>query len=60
MKERYEKSIQKIKEYNIKNKEEYTQLAKKEGLLSAESLKYIAQKDFEDILREIKKEKDSQ
>lgn len=49
MKEFYEESIQKIREYNT--------LAFKYNLLSSESLKYITQeKDFNKIIRNVLKE----
>ena len=54
MKEFYEKSLQKIKEKNIRTLKEYTELAKKEGLLSAESLKYITKKEFNELIKEVK------
>lgn len=57
IKEAYEKSLQKIKENNIKNLKEYTKLAKEENLLSATSLEYISRKEFNNLLKEIKNDK---
>lgn len=42
MKEFYTKSLQMIKELNIKNEKEYNKLMKDHLILSAESLKYIS------------------
>ena len=53
MKNAYEKSLQMIKENNIKDIKEYTKLAKKETLLSTESLKYISGKEFEELIAEL-------
>ena len=54
MKEAYEKSLQMIKENDIKDLKEYTKLAKKENLLSATSLEYISRKSFNNLILEIK------
>ena len=43
MKEEYEKSLQMIKELNIKNKKEYIKLVRNYRILNLESLKYISQ-----------------
>lgn len=42
MKENYLKSLQMIKELNIKNEKEYNKLHQQYLILSAESLKYIS------------------
>lgn len=42
MKELYEKSLQMIKELDIKNEKEYNKLLKEYLILSAESMKYIS------------------
>lgn len=52
MKEAYEKSILMIKKENISNLKDYTKIAKKYNLLSATSLEYISQKEFNNILKE--------
>lgn len=52
MKEAYLKSLQMIKELNIKSEEEYNNLVKEYLILSAESLKYISQtRDFSKIIK---------
>lgn len=43
MKSAYEKSLQMIKELNIKNKKEYIKLVRNYRILNFESLKYICQ-----------------
>lgn len=43
MKTAYEKSLQMIKELNIKNKKEYIKLVQNYRILNLESLKYICQ-----------------
>lgn len=56
VKEIYEKSLQKIK--NAESKltiREYNELAKKNKLLSAESLKYISGKKFEELSEELRR-----
>lgn len=51
MKEAFEKSLQMIKILNIKSEEKYNKLLHHYLLLSAESLKYIAQeRDFNKII----------
>ena len=42
MKEYYLRSLQMIKELNIKNEKEYNKIVKEYLILSAESLKYIS------------------
>lgn len=42
MKETYKKSLQMIKDFNIKNEKEYIVLTKNYLILTAESLKYIS------------------
>ena len=54
-KEAYEKSLQMMKDKNIKNLKEYTKLAKKENLLSATSLEYISRKEFNNLIKDVKK-----
>ena len=50
MKEAYEKSLQMIKELNVKNKKEYKKLVRNYLILNLESLKYISQtKSFRKI-----------
>lgn len=52
MKEAFEKSLQMIKVLNVKSEEEYNSLLKDYALLSAESMKYIAQtRDFNKIIK---------
>lgn len=43
MKTAYEKSLQMIKELNVKNKKEYRKLVRNYLILNLESLKYISQ-----------------
>ena len=51
MQESYQKSLQIIKELNIKSEKEYNKIAKERLLLSSESLKYISQiKSFYEII----------
>lgn len=51
MKEAFEKSLQMIKVLNVRNEEEYNSLLKDYEILSAESMKYIAQtRDFNKII----------
>ena len=53
----YMKSLQKIKELpQILNEKEYNQIAKEEGLLSSESLKFISKKKFRQLCKEVRKE----
>ena len=54
-KEAYEKSLQMIKENNITNIKDYTKLAKEENLLSATSLEYISRKEFNNLLKEVRR-----
>ena len=50
MKQTYEKSLQMIKELNVKNKKEYRKLVRNYLILNFESLKYISQtKSFRKI-----------
>lgn len=42
MEETYKKSLQMIKDFNIKNEKEYTELLNNYLILTAESLKYIS------------------
>lgn len=50
IKEAYEKSLQMIKELNVKNKKEYRKLVRNYLILNLESLKYISQtKSFRKI-----------
>lgn len=50
MKEMYVKSLQMIKELNVKNKKEYRKLVRNYLILNFESLKYISQtKSFRKI-----------
>ncbi len=52
MKEYYLKSLQMIKELNIKSEEEYNKLVKNYLILSAESLKYISRtRRFDKIIK---------
>ena len=54
-KEAYLKSLQMIKEKNITDIKEYTKLAKKENLLSATSMEYISRKEFNNLIKDVKK-----
>lgn len=55
MQEAYLKAIQKIKEQEeIVTEKEWNKIAKKENLLSAESLEYISQKDFTELQKEVR------
>ena len=50
MKEMYVKSLQMIKELNVKNKKDYIKLVRNYRILNLESLKYISQtKSFRKI-----------
>lgn len=54
MKEAYNKSLQMIKLLGIEvSKEQYNKLAEKFDLLSSESMSYISQKEFEELVREV-------
>ena len=55
MKEAYKKSLQMIKENNIKDIKEYTKLAKKEDLLNPVSLEYISRKSFDNLIKGVLK-----
>lgn len=50
MKELYLKSLQKIKELKIRDREEYIKIAKEENLLMPDSLEYISNKKFEELV----------
>lgn len=55
MKEYYEKAIQKMKKLNENiSEKEWNKIAKEEGLLSSESMKYISKKDFITLQKEIR------
>ena len=55
MKEYYEKAIQKMKNLNENiSEKEWNKIAKEEGLLSSESIKYIAKKDFITLQKEVR------
>lgn len=55
MKEYYEKAIQKIKELGSPvSIKEWNKIAKEEGLLSSESMKYISGKDFNTLQKEVR------
>lgn len=54
MKEAYKKSLQMIKENNIKDVKEYTKLAKEENLLNPVSLEYISRKEFNNLIKEVR------
>ncbi len=52
MQKYYIKSLQMIKELNIKNEKEYTKLVRSYLILSLESLKYISRtRNFRKIIR---------
>ena len=52
MQKYYIKSLQMIKELNIKNEKEYTKLVRSYLILSSESLKYISgTRNFRKIIR---------
>ena len=55
MEKYYERAIQKMKELkeNI-TKKEWNKIAKKENLLSSESIKYISQRDFNTLQKEVR------
>lgn len=53
----YMKSLQKIKELpRLITETEYNQIAKEEGLLSSESLKFISKKKFRQLCKEVRRE----
>ena len=55
MKEYYEKAIQKMKKLNENiSEKEWNKIAKEEGLLSSESMKYISKKDFTTLQIEVR------
>ena len=55
MKEYFEKAIQKMKKLNENiSEKEWNKIAKEEGLLSSESMKYISKKDFTTLQIEVK------
>ena len=55
MKKEYEKAIQKIKNLNENiSEKEWNKIAKEEGLLSSESMKYISKKDFITLQKEVR------
>ena len=52
MQEYYLKSLQMIKEFNIRNEKEYSKLVSNFKILSLESLKYISQtRNFNKIIK---------
>lgn len=52
MREAFEKSLHMIKVLGIKSEEEYNSLLKDYEILSAESMKYIAQtRNFDEIIK---------
>ena len=57
MKEEYEKALQKLKELKKRvSPKEWNQISKEENLLSSETIKYIAQKDFHTLQADLKGE----
>ena len=55
MKNEYEKAIQKMKNLNENiSEKEWNKIAKEEGLLSSESMKYISKKDFITLQKEVR------
>lgn len=55
MKEYYEKAIQKMKNLNENiSEKEWNKIAKEEGLLSSESMKYISGRDFNALQKEVR------
>ena len=56
MKEMYIKSLQMIKELNIKTEKEYIKIVKEKGVLTLPSLKYIACTDKFTEIVELAKE----
>ena len=58
MKEEYERALQKIRELKkIVSPKEWNKIAKEENLLSSETIKYIAQKDFRTLRAEVREMK---
>ena len=55
IKEAYLKSLRMMKKNDVKDIKEYTALAKKENLLSATSLEYISRKEFNNLLKEMRR-----
>ena len=51
-KEAYEKSLQMIKEKDVKDIKEYIELVKTEGLLSVPTMEYISGKNIRKLLKE--------
>lgn len=57
MREFYEKSLQKIKSLlKIPTEKEWNVIAKYEGYLSSESLKYISNMPFQELCQKVKEE----
>lgn len=57
MKEAYLKSLQMIKILGIRlTRKQYTELAKRFNLLSIQSLQFMSNKSYENIMKEIQKE----
>lgn len=55
MEKYYEKAMQKMKSLNgIVSEKEWNDIAKKENLLSSESIKYISKKDFITFQKEVR------
>ena len=55
MEKYYEKAMQKMKSLNgIVSEKEWNDIAKKENLLSSESIKYISKKDFITLQKEVR------
>lgn len=57
MKEQYERAIRRIREYNIRQAKDYTELAKKIDLLSLESIQYISGEHFSKTIKKIREVK---
>lgn len=55
MKEYFEKAIQRMKSLKeIVSEKEWNYIAKRENLLSSESIKYISKKDFITLQKEVR------
>ena len=55
MEKYYEKAMQKMKSLNgIVSEKEWNDIAKKENLLSSESIKYISKKDFITLQKDVR------
>ena len=55
MQEAYEKAIQKIRSLKeIVSEKEWNDIAREENLLSSESIKYISQRDFNTLQKEVR------